>query len=45
MPNPNGDLFSAFFYRILSHKFASCQPDFTPNPKDRFPGKTNRDYV
>ena len=37
MPNPNGGLFSALFYHILSQKCATCQPDFMPNPKDRFP--------
>ena len=37
MSKTNGDLLSTSFTRILSQFLAPCQPDFMPNPKDRFP--------
>lgn len=39
MPKKNGDLFSTSCNGILSQFLASCQPDFMPKPKDRFPKK------
>lgn len=37
MPNPNGGLFPTSSVLILSQIYGFCQPDFLPNPKDRFP--------
>ena len=45
MPNSNGDLFSAFLIAILSRFLATCQPNFMPNPKDRFPIKPRGRYM
>lgn len=39
MPKKNGDLFSTSCNGILSQFLATCQPDFMPKPKDRFPKK------